>query len=223
MPTKAILLTGGTGGIGACVTPKLRDLGYRPIICYKENARFASELAARCEGIAQQIDLLSKHSIEKACESLKDETIESLVLLSALPPDIKPLGKVEQKELRDHFELSVVGNHSLITRIVRDHFRRINRGSIVIVLSEAMGNASDLSMPNMGAYLIAKYGLLGLAKAAKADYPWLNIKTIYPGYTDTPMLKAFDGRFVAEQRSMGKIQPPESVANSIINLLTVQG
>ncbi len=49
----------------------------------------------------------------------------------------------------------------------------------------------------MGAYVIAKHGMAGVLAMLAADYPWLRVRAVKPGYTETRMLDAFDERFLA--------------------------
>jgi len=55
---------------------------------------------------------------------------------------------------------------------------------------------------------------------AAADYPWLRVRAVKPGYTETRMLEAFDERFLAMQREKAAFSTPEAVASSIIEAAT---
>jgi NAD(P)-dependent dehydrogenase (short-subunit alcohol dehydrogenase family) len=90
------------------------------------------------------------------------------------------------------------------------------------VLTEAMG-VDGVAAKSMGGYIIAKYGLLGLMKVLDAEYSWLAVHTTSPGYTETPMLDAFDPRFLDQMRAThpaGKFSSPDAVAAEI--LATIQ-
>ena len=68
----------------------------------------------------------------------------------------------------------------------------------------------------MGAYVIAKHGMAGVLAMLAADYPWLRVRVVRPGYTETRMLEAFDERFLAMQREKAPFQTPEQVASLIV-------
>ena len=51
---------------------------------------------------------------------------------------------------------------------------------------------------------------------AAADYPWLRVRAVRPGYTDTPMLAAFDERFLDLQREKAPFSTPQDVAALIL-------
>jgi 3-oxoacyl-[acyl-carrier protein] reductase len=68
----------------------------------------------------------------------------------------------------------------------------------------------------MGAYVIAKYGMAGLLALLAADYPWLSVRSVSPGYTETRMLEAFDPRFLELQRTRQPFHTPEEVAAQVL-------
>ena len=64
--------------------------------------------------------------------------------------------------------------------------------------------------------------LLGLMKVLDAEYAWLDVQTVSPGYTETPMLDAFDPRFLDQMRAAlpaGEFSSPDSVAAEILNAI----
>jgi 3-oxoacyl-[acyl-carrier protein] reductase len=79
-----------------------------------------------------------------------------------------------------------------------------------------MGDRGRGAASGMGSYVIAKFGLAGVLAAAAADYPWLRVRSVSPGYTETPMLAAFDERFLAMQRERAPFETPEEVASIIV-------
>ena len=80
------------------------------------------------------------------------------------------------------------------------------------VIDKGIGTAAS----NMGAYVVAKYGLAGVLAAVAADYSWLRVRSVSPGYTETPMLSVFDDRFLALQRERQPFQTPDEVAQQIV-------
>jgi len=88
------------------------------------------------------------------------------------------------------------------------------------VLTQAMGGGAtgiEGASSGMGAYVIAKHGLAGVLAMAAADYPWLRVRAVRPGYTETRMLEAFDERFLDLQREKAPFSTPEAVAAMILH------
>ena len=79
-----------------------------------------------------------------------------------------------------------------------------------------------MATAGMGAYTIAKFGMAGVLAVIAADYPWLRVRTVSPGFTETPMLNAFEPRFIELMRTRVPFQKPEEVAAEIIALITAE-
>jgi 3-oxoacyl-[acyl-carrier protein] reductase len=87
---------------------------------------------------------------------------------------------------------------------------------VVGVLTRAIGDGTSGVASGMGAYVIAKQGMAGMLGLLSADYPWLKVRSISPGYTQTRMLDAFDPRFLELQREKAPFQSPATVAALIL-------
>ena len=81
-----------------------------------------------------------------------------------------------------------------------------------------MGNGRGDAMKGMGAYTVAKFGLSGLLTVLAADYSWLNVRSISPGFTETPMLAAFDPRFIEMVRQRKPFRRADDVAEEIFGV-----
>ncbi|HVZ51730.1 MAG TPA: SDR family NAD(P)-dependent oxidoreductase [Pseudolabrys sp.] len=215
---QAVLVSGGSGGIGAAACRRLAAAGYRPLVGYARN-KDAAETVARATGGAElALDLADVASIDGALGALKDAPLVGVVLAGSPPPRVAPLAQVDGDELALAWQVNVAGPQRLLARLVRDVFRKNRRGIVVGVLSEAMGLADGKAMSGMGAYTIAKYGLAGLLAVIEADYPWLTVRRVSPGFTETAMLSAFDPRFLEIARSRVPFQQPDDVAEEIVRV-----
>src|SRR5262249_21993999 len=116
-----------------------------------------------------------------------------------------------------HWQVGVLGPQRLLALLVRHFFRKVRRGAVVGVLTKAMGEDGGNAASGMGAYVVAKWGLAGVLSALAADYPWLRVRSVKPGFTETPMLQAFDGRFLAVQREREAFRTPQEVASQILD------
>jgi 3-oxoacyl-[acyl-carrier protein] reductase len=68
----------------------------------------------------------------------------------------------------------------------------------------------------MGAYVIAKAALKSMLSVCAAEYPWLKVRTIYPGFTKTKMLDTFDMRYLELAQAKKPFSSPEDIATLII-------
>jgi len=224
---KLFLVSGGSGGIGAAVCHELATRGFRPVVAYHRNQFAAHDVAERCEGIVLHLDLTSEASILDAVSHIEvqAEPLAGVVLCGSPPLALAPFGKITADEMQLQLQVNVIGPQRLLAELVRRCFRKNKEGVVVGVLSQAMG--ADVCegekhhghgvAAGMGAYVIAKYGMAGMLELLAADYPWLRVRSVKPGYTETRMLQVFDERFLALQREKQEFTTPQHVASVIVD------
>lgn len=211
------LVSGGSGGIGSAVCVALAERGIRPFVGYHRNETAAQVLAERCAGRALQLDLASPQSIADAVQELAQcPRLLGVVLAGSPPLSLTPFGRITAPEMYEQWQVNVLGPQQLLAELVRCCFRKHKAGSIVGVLTRAMGSEQAAAAPGMGAYVIAKHGMAGVLALLAADHPWLHVRAVKPGYTETKMLDAFDARFLELQRQKAAFQTPKQVAALIL-------
>lgn len=223
-PARHFLVSGGSGGIGSAVCEGLAARGWVPIVGYHRNAEAAQAVAERTGGHAVALDLASEASITAAVDHLEGLPQLGGVVLAGSPPlALTPFGKISPDDMLAQWQVNVMGPQRLLAELVRRCFRRHKAGAVVGVLTQAMGGGDSGitgASSGMGAYVIAKHGLAGVLAMAAADYPWLRVRAVRPGYTETRMLAAFDERFLDMQREKSPFATPEAVAATIIEEAT---
>lgn len=212
------LVSGGSGGIGAATCEALAAAGYCPVVGYHRAAGAAQVIAERTGGLALALDLASDASIDHAVAQLAGAKgrLAGAVLAGSPPLALAPFGKILPADLQTQWQVNVLGPQRLLADLVRQCWRPQKDGVVIGVLSRAMGDASGGAASGLGAYVIAKYGMAGLLAVLAADYPWLRVASVRPGYTETRMLTAFDDRFLAQQREKAPFQTPQEVAALIL-------
>lgn len=214
---KWFLVSGGSGGIGAAVCDLLAARGFTPVVAYHRNAAVAEAVARRSGGFSLALDLSDEASILAAVAQLEAAPVLAGLVLAGSPPlSLAPFGKITVDEMRQQWLVNVLGPQRLLAELVRHCFRKHRRGSVVGVLTRAMGDGITGASTGMGAYIIAKHGMAGVLATLAAEYPWLRVRAVKPGYTETRMLDAFDERFLALQREKAPFQTPEQVAALIV-------
>lgn len=215
--TKWFLVSGGGGGIGAAVCDGLAAVGYKPIVGYRRGQSAAEQVAQRSGGVSLALDLTSDSAIDSALSSLAELPQLAGVVLAASPPLAPgPFGKITPEEMHEQWRVNVLGPQRLLAGLVKGCFRKHKAGAVVGVLTQAMGDEQNPASAGLGAYVIAKHGMAGLLAALAAEYPWLRVRSVKPGYTETPMLSAFDSRFLDLQRQKAPFATPEQVASRIL-------
>jgi 3-oxoacyl-[acyl-carrier protein] reductase len=214
------LVSGGSGGIGAAVCDLLATRGFTPVVGYHRRDAVAKVVAQRSGGVSLALDLSEESSILAAATQLEALPRLAGVVLAGSPPlSLVPFGKITADEMRLQWQVNVLGPQRLLAELVRRCFRRHKQGAVVGVLTRAMDGSTsgiDGAASGMGAYVIAKHGMAGVLAVLAADIPWLRVRAVKPGYTETGMLSAFDERFLAMQREKAPFQTPEQVASLIV-------
>lgn len=214
----AVLVSGGSGAIGGAVCALLAGRGFVPYVGYGRNAEAARAVAGRTKGVALALDLADTESIDRAAGDIaaRAEPLAGVVLAASPYPEIGPFGKITAEQMERQWRVNVLGPQRLLAELVRRSFRERRQGSVVAVLSGAMGANGAGAAPGMGAYTIAKYGLEGVLAVLAADCPWLRVRTVKPGFVETPMLTAFDDRFLDAQRAKAPFLTAEQAAADIV-------
>jgi 3-oxoacyl-[acyl-carrier protein] reductase len=212
------LVSGGSGDIGAATCDALASAGFIPVVGYHRGAAAGDAVARRTGGLALALDLGSDTSIDQAVAFLATQPVRlaGAVLAGSPPLALAPFGKILSDDLHAQWQINVLGPQRLLAGLVRQCFRPHKKGVVLGVLSQAMGDESHQAASGMGAYIIAKYGMAGLLAVLGADYPWLRVRSVRPGYTETRMLAAFDERFLDRQRELVPFQTPQQVAAHIL-------
>jgi NAD(P)-dependent dehydrogenase (short-subunit alcohol dehydrogenase family) len=224
-----VLVTGATGGIGQLVAIEVAKSGNVPVIGYrKPRYEDAQALKRSCGGVLVELDMTISSTIDNALTAIVADgrPVLGVVLAASPAPVLAPFGKISPSDHAMFWSANVVGPHRLLSGLVRLFFRPQKSGSVVAVLSKAMdvsesGGTQPKAMSGMGAYTISKYGLQGVMAQLAGEFGWLATSCVYPGFTETKMLNAFDSRFVDQLRASNQIVSPEAVVAEIVKNLSI--
>jgi NAD(P)-dependent dehydrogenase (short-subunit alcohol dehydrogenase family) len=217
MTGNCVLVTGATGGIGVQVCRLLAHRGLSPVIAYRLAREMeARDLAAATGGRPLLLDLLQPESIDRAIDAVANISLAGIAHCASPRPKLSAFGRIDEADMDLFWRANVIGPHRLFAGIIKACFRPKKAGTLVAVLSAAMGGAGNSAMAGMGAYTISKYGLQGVLALMAAEFKWLRVETVNPGYVETAMLKAFDERFVSDMRQKQPFLAPSDVAEQIV-------
>jgi len=220
-PRSYILVTGGAGGIGSAICRLLPAIGITPIVGFKTNAAQAHTLANDLNGFAVNIDMSENNSIEKAIQIIVERVQPSdsflgVVLGASPPPEVEPFNRITSDHLSYQFRVNVIGSQFLLRGLIKSFFHKKKTGTVIGISTKAIGSDGCPPATGMGAYVVAKAALNSLLSVCSAEYPWLKVRTITPGFTKTPMLNVFDSRYLEMMHAQNKISTPEEVARLVI-------
>lgn len=127
---------------------------------------------------------------------------------------------IEEGELADHRRVIEINLFGAIhgARAVVPIFRQQQRGTLINVGSVL----SKVGNPFVPSYVISKFGLHGLSEALRvelAEYPDIDVCTLFPYVIDTPHFEAGANDIGCEARGMPPVQSPEKVARALVGLI----
>lgn len=217
---KAVVVTGGSGALGAAVCRMLKNHGMEPVVGFQSNAIAAAELANSLDCKSAQIDTRDPQSAaQNIAHAINGNQIRAIVLCGTAFPIDETFSKLDTTALRDRLEADLFGTHQLLIKLLASHMKPYRSGMVVAVLSKAMGTPESATMPSMAGYIIAKFALAGLCSALGVDNKWLKVRPIMPGLMESNMLTAFDERFIEILRAQDRVGTVEPVAQEIVDLI----
>lgn len=210
---KKVLITGGSGGIGAGLVRAFCKNGDDVVFTYHHNLEAAKALAEETGATALCLDVTDSQNVELIVKSAKD-------ILGGIDVLVHAAGisciKLLDMTTDDDWNALVATNLSSAFYLCREVSRimlREHRGRMILIGSMwgKVGASCEV------AYSATKAGVRGLTKAlAKELGPsGITVNCIEPGVIDTPMNACFDEqtkRELASDTPVGRLGTPEDVA-----------
>jgi 3-oxoacyl-[acyl-carrier protein] reductase len=221
---RAVLVTGGAGGIGAAISRAFAAEGCRVAVHYRSGRTAAEVLAAELGGVALGADL----RIEAEADALVPAAVRALGALDVgvacagtwPPEDVPvwelPLGRWEET-LASNLRVTF-----LTARAFLRHAAATRSGSLVLVGSTAglFGEAGHADYASAKAAVL--HGLL-LSVKNEAARVGVRVNAVAPGWTRTPMIgeEGLDAAQLARitaTMALKKIATPADVAAQVVIL-----
>ena len=213
---KVALITGGTRGIGAAISIKLKETGYKVAAIYAGNDEAATKFS-----IDNKIDIFkwSIGNYEECVAGIKNVEeklgpVDILVNNAGITRDVM-FHKMSQDEWCDVINVNLNGLFNM-THPVWDGMRTREFGRIVNI-SSINGQKGQLGQAN---YSAAKAGELGFTKslALEGARKGITVNAICPGYINTDMVKAMSEKAIQateNQIPVGRLGEPNDIARCV--------
>ena len=213
---RVALITGGTRGIGAAISIKLKETGYKVAAVYAGNDEAATKFSTE-----NKIDIFkwSIGNYEQCVAGTKNVEeklgpIDVLVNNAGITRD-GMFHKMSQDQWRDVINVNLNGLFNM-THPVWDGMRAREFGRIVNI-SSINGQKGQLGQAN---YSAAKAGELGFTKslALEGARKGITVNAICPGYIKTDMVKAMSENAIEAtkiQIPVGHLGEPEDIARCV--------
>ena len=213
---RSALITGATGGLGREICLKLAADGWDIYVGWHRSEDIAKAVCAELTALGIQartlkLDMNDAPAISGAVDFDPVSPVEVLVINAARLPQVAPLGQVSLEEVREQFNVSALGPFELIRSVWRRHFKPRGKGHLIVISTAGVALPPA---PRMAGYIIGKAALEAVAACATSEFGPGGLATtvIRPTYMDTPLLRAFENRYVEFMRERNCVIPPAQVA-----------
>ncbi|MFD8564648.1 SDR family oxidoreductase [Streptosporangium canum] len=182
---RPVLVTGASSGVGSAVAVGLAAAGY-PVALGARRTAICEELAERIradggEAVALALDVTSDESVSFFVAEAEQALGEVEVVVTCAG-EVTPENAYETAtpDFEAQLQLNLVGTQRFVARVAPAMAAR-RRGDIVFVSSDVV----RLPRPRMGAYVAAKNGVEGLARAMQMELEGTGVRAsiLRPGPT----------------------------------------
>ncbi len=244
MPTRSVVITGASTGIGKACALHLDHKGWRVFAGVRRSEdAVALESSASKRLSTVMIDVSDQGSIDHAQHTIKESLGENGLTALVNNAGITVQGPLEHlplDELRKQMEVNVTGQLA----VTQSFLPLIRKANGRIVFMGSVGGRAP-SLPFLGPYIASKYALEALAESLRLELLSSGIKVsiVEPGTITTPLWeKGYadvdriagwlppEGRdrYLAPMRKAGELArkaehrgtPPEKVAEKVEHALT---
>ena len=216
LENRVAIVTGAAQGIGKAIAEKLAAEG-ATVVAADVQGDGARATADALGGTAVEMDISQEADAQRLVEEVLSThgKVDVLVNAAAIVPFV-PWDEVDFDYWRKIIAVDLDGAY-LVSRAVEKPMREAGYGRIVLIAS----NAFFAGTPNMGPYLAAKGGVVGLTRALATELGKYGItaNAVAPGITrspatlESPHKDAFD--FVQSLQAIARHAEPEDIAPAV--------
>ncbi len=213
---RVALVTGGTRGIGAAITLRLKQTGYHVIANYAGNDEAANQFSAAHNIQVYKFNVADYQSCDIAVKEIENSAgpIDILINNAGITRD-SALHKMDIEQWKDVINVDLDSCFNL-SRCVIASMRERKFGRIINI-SSINAEAGQFGQTN---YSAAKAGMLGFTKALAQEgaAKGITVNAIAPGYIATEMVKAVPEKVLEKiiaKIPVGRLGEADEIARTV--------
>ena len=212
---KTLLITGGSGGIGAEIVRLFAARGWNVAFTYRKNLAGAKSLSAETGALAICADSAKEEDVVSAVrQTLSAFGKVDCLINNAAIAGFSLFTDITYEQWQEFLSVNLTGAFLYSREVLRDMLHR-HDGKIINISSMWGETGASCEVH----YSTTKAGLIGMTRAlAKEVGPsGITVNAIAPGVVDTPMNRALSEDDIAvlrEDTPLGRIGTPRDIAEA---------
>ena len=195
---KVVVVTGGAGGIGKCITEEFRKNGAHVCVIDK------------CEGDHYVGDIAEIVTMEDFADQVIRKYGRVDVLVNNAPPDFLGISECSYEQFLHSMAIGVIAPFYL-SKLFAPYF---TQGASIINISSSRDR---MSQPQSESYTAAKGGISALTHSMAVSFAGkVRVNSVSPGWIDTAY-KVYEGAD-AVQQPVGRVGNPMDIAYAVLFL-----
>jgi len=226
MNKKAVIITGASRGIGACIAETLAGEGYDIVITYINSTEKAEIIAQKCvEKGADVLCLRSEASDYKSCGEVIKKAAEKFGGIYGLVNNagiIKDslLMRMSEEQFDEVISVNLKSVFNM-SRLAVPYMVKAREGRIINI-SSVVGIYGNAGQTN---YAASKAGMIGFTKslAKEIGSRGITVNAVAPGYIEADMTANLSENIVEELKSriaLKSLGSPKDVADAVAFLIS---
>lgn len=218
--SKALVITGAAGGIGAAIARRAAADGYKPLFLIDRDAGALAAIVDETGGTPVQLDITDAEAVTRAFERIREEasTLYGLVLAAGVVDNGK-LADLTPQRWSEILSVNLTGPF-LCCLAAKD---AIADGGRIVTLGSLAGRTGGVITGT--AYAASKGGIESLTKSMAQELAprAITVNCVAPGAVETPMLAAHPLERKAAMSAatpLKRMAKPEEIAAAVCFLLS---
>ncbi len=214
-PSRTVLVTGGTRGIGRVIAETLHTAGHRVATTHRGNGDVPDGV------FGVPCDITDAEQVDQAFSAVEAELgpVEVLVANAGITKDTLVM-RMSEDDFSEVIDTNLTGSFRLAKRAVRPMVRA--RFGRIIFISSVVGLLGSAGQVN---YAASKSGLVGMARslAREVGSRGITANVVSPGFIETDMTAELPDDLVAKYKAqipLGRMGRSEDVAAMVSFLAT---